>query len=557
MSVQRDLALDKKIESTPSDLLPVDASYTKYSYEKINVSGGNPSNWGPGSNLQFSLPSYDDSVWSLDESYLQLRGKVHVKFSYDVGAGPVTVSVPLSGFSTACIEKFFLSGLLEQVDVSYGGVPIKQLETTNTLYPLVHSVYTLMNSGIKNRGEAESLNFYNGVTTVSDAANEVKLGYHEHREWSVLVDAEWPYNCCVSGDNVNRAVSRGTETVLPFDVQANLANDSVLYKDDYFTKNHQYRSSLILNPTNTQAPTATGGANNNFSDNSVNMLMKLAFPFAETGFKTPANIPLKLNLRRSRDASYQFKGDSLLDAILASGTDITTDEHIITSSYELQIENLDLFVKRQVLSESQRLVLYESPTQLVDMPSWSGQLYDITSSTFTQNVSFLSTPQFVLIALVPYANISPPAQDQFTTLRSCYNTASPREINYQSLYINSSYGRIPEGQPYSACQTAADLGTSYDMRAYREFVKCLKQQNEAVVPFSTWRNNHTWYAFILNTDGGNPMYEASRKERSNITITAQLVKDGAVNWSDYKLVVIGMELNEMLISNLKNVALSV
>jgi hypothetical protein len=518
----------------------------------VTMSSGNPQSWNGGTSISYTCPQYDNSVWDLNESYLE--AKIRFQLKYDSASGTDQV-IPLSGHSNAAIEKFFLSGLLEDAQISYGGTNIEQLVAPPDLYPLLHSVYTMMTRDCdKVKGEAECRNFYNDPVSVvgTTVANQIKLGYQDPAEFNITEDAEWPFNCALGSELGQIPTTRANETHTPFKVQ--LSNFE-LQVPNQITASHEYRRALIANVNNVGVPTAVGPGNNTYQDGVVNVVCKLAFPFCETGYKLPSNIPLKFNFRRSKSVSYTMTGDSQGDAVLSSGTAVTTAADVLRSTYQLTFNDLTLYLKRLTLSENQKMVLYESPSMIYDMPSWSGQTFDLNGSSFNQNVSFRSLPQVVFVGLVPRANISPVAGTHLLKFNSVYNTTPRNQLQFRQLYINSSLGRIPEGEPYAPADSAVSVGCSGSGRAYREFAKAVKMSDKCPIPYKTWLNCAQWFAFILNNSGSNPNWVASRHERSNINIQADLV--GSASLADHVLVVVGAEMYEMLVTGLQNVALAV
>jgi len=289
--------------------------------------------------------------------------------------------------------------------------------------------------------------------------------------------------------------------------------------------------------------------------------MKLKAPFFNDNFKKPANIPCRITLRRGKGNYKTLCGVSQADLLMSTGSTVRNQTEIVNSRYGLQINELNLYVKRLVLSETQKMVLYEQPLMIYDSPFWSAQSFDLTGDSLTQNINFQSLPQLVLVGLVPKRNLvdPDPSPVHFNKRYSVYNTCRPYEKSFRELFINTSYGRIPES-PYQSAFASGSVNTAQSGRAYEEFLKATGLPRHPL-GFKLWSEQHTWYAFILNTDGENPNFEASRKGRSTINVVAGVVDAGAPRGglpnADVSLVVIGMELNQMTIQDLKNVAVSI
>lgn len=553
MSITRDPKVDRNLESHQEDLLPIDVSYTKYQYEKVTPQS-DVTSWNGGSNLVFNAGEYTDSVWDLGESYVELEAALQLNYTSTLHAN---TDVPLSAFSNACLEKFFFSSLLEDVQVQYGNTPVKQIQCPPQLYPLLHSVYTACSSRTAERfGAARSENWLKVDSTLAgaDVEAQAKIDLNripQNRKFSILRDAEWPYNECLSGDS-NDQTFIPTTYGIPVDAYDSLG----FFPPVWNGPGWQYRSSLILPTQNSTYTGSAGAGNGNYQDGYTKMVMKLKVPLADIDKKLPANIPLRFTFRRSRNIGYSVQGLTVSDALFSSGADVVLKSQILDSKYVLKIRNMDLYLKRLTLSADQRMVLYESPSMIYDVPAWSAQQYDLTSNVFTKNVTFESLPSVVLIGLVPKNSISPPSgSTHFSKLTSVFDTTPPNVLTFSSLQLNTSYGRVPE-DPYQPADSNGQLFSAQAMRAYKEFLKALKTEDKAPIPFKTWLNTMQWYAFVLNTNGQNPNYIASRPERSTIQVNANLVgQSGELDANS--VVVIGMELNEMVITGMRNVSLVV
>lgn len=561
MSATRDLTIDSNLVSNNENVLPVEATYTKYTYEKIPVQAGNPQAWLPGSTLVYASPQYDDSVYDLDESYVEAKVRFVGVTSYVDGGGAVqsTSEQPLSGYSTLAVEKYFMSSLLENLEVQYGGTSVRQFETSPSLFPTLHAVYsTVTADDDKVVGNAEPLNFFGTATGAGSVTIDVRNGYNAPREWSTYNDCSHPFNVCQASDSAVLAASRAAQAEgVPFDVQINVAPFSYLPCKQY-SNNHQYRSSLILNPDNTAPPAGTGLINSSYGTGESTIVMKLKIPLADCNKKLPANIPLRFTLRRSRNVALSLCGNAQIDGALSGGTDVTNAN---SSTYDIRFSDFAIYLKRLVLSENAKMVLYEQPSMLYDSPAYSAQQFNLTSNSFNQTVSLTSAPQFVLVGLLPIASLNPNAVSGgfFNKVASVFDTPSTAVIGFNNLYLNTALGRIPE-QPYDPVNSSSGVNrvnVSGSMRAYQEFKKVFKAQNMCPIQYNVWRNVFNWYAFLVNNNGENPQEQANRRERSNINVVAQISPAAGVNLSDYVLVVISQELNQMVVSGLKNVTMFV
>lgn len=555
---------DSKIVATPADLPGVQQTYVKSSFEKVSTTSGNPQLWGPGSTLTYQTPQFYDSVWDLNETYLEMKAKIHVTFTDTPEVGsPANYELPLSGYATAALEKYFLSGLCEQINVSYGDSEIKSFEGPPFCFPTLHALYTTVNSeNDKVLGEAAPLNLAR-VANFASAREDVKAGYSEARAWNVIEDASRPYNICQSCDEGSHFLLRSDDTSLPFDCQANVANFEY-WKAKISGNGHQYRSMLILDPQNVTpgiGPGAPGVPNPAYRDGSQRMLMKFKHPFFEkneTGFKTPANLPIRVTLRKSRDISYVLMGDALTDVILSTGAGYTSATN---ATYRLVIEELDFYFKRLVLSETARTVLYQSPSIIWSQPIFQSHEFDLTSNTLQIPVANVKAPECVWVALMPKASLRPPqlpAGENLQKLVSVYNTSKRSEIAWQSLYLNTAKGQIPEYR-YELAQDSGSVNIAHSMRAYEEFKKSMKYQREqCIIPFRTWVNGYQWFAFIINNDDANPHDETNQSERSNVVINAVLQMPPGANEVDtraaHSLVVVTMESGLVVNDNLKSVS---
>jgi hypothetical protein len=573
MTTTRDVIIDKSLVSQQEDILGQDVTYTQYKYEKIPIQSGNASQWTAGSTLIFQSPQYEDSVWDLNDSYLEAKIRVHAVHTYNVGAGVVgPVSVPLSAFSSCAVEKYLMSGLLENVELQYGGASVQQFDANQKLFPILHSVYsTLTADSDKVIGSARPLNFYDQLQDVGFAPVEVRNEYTYPREWEYYEDAKHPFNVCQSADSALFPKLRTQYTGVPFPIQyrsppvtgGNVpagqfpTNAGKLLPDFTFDANHQYRSSLILTEDNSNPPTGTGPSNSTYTDGQNNVVLKLKIPFAEDGKKKPANAPIRLSLRRNKDISWSLAGDSASDALLSAGSDFVSPANIISSTYEILFDDLNLYAKRLTLAENTRMVLTQMPSLLYDMPAWQAQEFNLTGSSFNANVSFTQVPQLLLIGLIPKSvfNTSPaPPSGKYEKFISSFNTSPSQFMSFSELYVNTPKGKIPENsyQPVNSNGARNAVGS---MRAYEEFTKVQKSMMACPIPYKTWKNNFQWFPFLISSNGENPHYQAEKLERSTLNVVANLV--GKDNVSDHTLVVIGMVLNQMVLSALKSVVMYV
>lgn len=551
---------DSMLVSTPADLSGVQQTYTKASYEKIPLTNGQPQNWTAGSVVGFTTPSFSDSVWDGAETYINLRGKVHATF-YHTTTGAVLQDIPLSGYSTAAVEKYFLSGLCEQISLNYGDSEIKSFEGPPHLFPALHAMYTTLNvPNDKVIGEAQCLNLAPTPDPLQ-TVQAVKTSFFDDREWFLTRDACEPFNICQSADLDNLPGNRNAaSTDVPFDVQLTVAPYS-LYRAHMSNPGHQYRSSLILDSANTANPVGPPAVVNSLHvDSSHEWSMKFYHPFFDKnkdGFKIPANLSLRIDLRRARDISYTLMGDALTDVILSTGALVPqTGPGATSCTYRLVIDQMDLYMKRLVLSETARTVLYQTPSIVWEQPIYTANDYTMTSRVITQPVANVKTPELVLVAMMPKDSLRPPALapgGNFKKFTSVYNTSPRGQIAFRSIYLNTSKGIIPEVR-YEPCYDNLSLNTAQSMRAYREFKKAFKNPEECPIPFKLWVNNYQWYAFLINNDQESPHDETNLSERSNIVVNAVVEPINDAELANHSLVVITMESGLVLDDNMKSVS---
>lgn len=552
MSVARDIAVDPNIEPGQKDLAPIDSSYTNYSYDRVPISSGNPKNWTSANQIvRFMVPTYDDSVYDLDESYLELKARVHVVFN----DGDGDVSNPLHGYSSCAVEKYFMSSLLANLEVTYGGVALNLMDSSPDLFPHLHAVYTtLTNKSTKVIGSARCTNFRRtAATDINDILTNTRNAYAARRNWEVHNDVEWPYNECQYPSVHDEVTARADATNLPFPVQANNATLAYAYYPAFLEDDgHQYRSSLVVNPNSAISPVVNGPTNSLLPDYQLHILMKMKHPFFNTGKKVPANLPLVVSLKKSAGIQWSFMGDAVHDATLSGGIDYTGAGRV-SSKYELNVDDLNLYMKRLTMSQNQLASLSEARNLIYDVRQWHAQPIDLTSTNMNINVSFAGEPQLLLVGLLPTSSINVDttgtAFERFTSL---FDTVPRQQLSFRNLYINSNRGRIPE-TPYESALDVNSAGSAQEMRAWHEFRKAMVRQDDCPISFAAWREVFNWYAFLINDNGENVNGQAIRKGKSNLHLVFDLVGSGTNNLSAYKLVVIDVQQQELVIQDFKQV----
>lgn len=576
MSLSRPVTVDQRLVSNKFKILPEQESYTRYTYERITASGGNAQSWTSGQNLTFRFPQYDDSVWA--DFSVALRLRLNVVGSLDATSGidpPVAVAANLHAYSSVALELAFLSGLLEDLSVSYGGTEIRQFDVPTQLFSLLHMLYTLLTvHDDQYQGDALANN-YLGLFDQSDDAQQTPQGYaksnvEQIRDWTYINESVHPYNLAI-GSVVDQTLFSapalsglgGTQDYFPFQYTVEDSNSAIVnyYQPTVFNSNWQYRSSLIINPGNyTNAPN-NSDENPELQPAVKNVVMTLKSGFFDDGFKKPANIPLTVTLRRGKGDYKILCGSSKADLLMSSGSKYRNQQEVNASSYQLVIDELDLYAKRLVLSETQKGVLYDTPTMIYDMPLWSMQQFDLTGTGSNIQANFTRLPQLMLVALIPKAHLVDPnpSAAHFIKPYSVFTTCRPEEKSFTELYANTSYGRIPSDS-YEPAFAGGSVNTAQSQRAYEEFLKVSKNPRHPL-GFKLWSTQYTWFPFIINGDAENPNSQAVPPGRSSISITYRVTQAaqalGGLDNADVALVVVGMEMNQMIIQDVKNVSMSV
>lgn len=546
------VAFDANLTSKPQDLLPVNDTYTAYSYDKVTATNGQPSLWLHGTDLTFVSNVNRDGVYDFNESYVELDARVHVTFTNDAGGANTPVEIPLSAFSTCAIEKYFFSGLCQRIDVTMGNTPILQLDAPADMWPLVHSLYTTVSWwNDKIVGEADSINLAR-VTTLASALPDVKANLRSQREWNVTRDAEWPFNICQSADSYADPNSRLGATGLPIAVQEDTANFQY-YRPWLENNGHQYRSMMILNSFNNGAPTA-GVTNTNYKDSRLNMTCRLKLPLADIEKKLSANVPYNFNFRRSNSDNWLFMGNALVDATLSSGTAYTNGG---TATYKLVINDMALYLKRLTLTEVAKAELLRQPEQIYNQHYYTVERHDLTSLSLIKNLAYTRTPNVVFGALFLKEDIrnQTPFGASYSRYRSAYNTAPRDNIGISELYLITNNGQIPRIS-YRPSQDELSVNVAQSGRAYREFVKACYNQELCPITFRTWLHSMNWYAFILNESGESPYAENTRTERSGLQLNVSFVLPPGVATSElekYTFVTVSQQTGTISLQNNQNV----
>ena len=585
MSLQREPKVDRRLIGNVESLLQVDTSYTGYSYEEVTPSNG-ADNWGPGQNLTFNLPVYEGVVYDFSDSYWSANVDAFVNGRVDVNGGTdIGPSNPLHGFCNLALETFFNSGLLEDVMVKYGGSTLRQFDTNVDLFPLLHSVYTLFTLvDDQYQGDAMTDN-YLGIYDADDLGQQTPQGFgkslnSQYRSWTILNDSVEPYNVALGSQVPDRVYNESNFDMrpygpaapsilqngggFPFPVsvrQSTFGSATQFRPVGAFNTNWQYRSSLILNPGNTITVTAASPINAELNPVRKSIVMKLKAPFFNDNWKKPANIPIQITFKRSKNDYKLICGNSKADLLMSTGADVRNHGEVINSNYSIRLSDINLYVKRLTLSETQMMVLRQTPLMIYDRPIWHCQSFDLTSSAINKTVDYSITPQLVMCALVPSRNIvdPDPLRTDFEKYYSVYNTCRPYEKSFTELFINTSYGRVPES-PYQPANDDGSINGAQSVRAYNEFLKSMKLSRHPL-GFKLWAEQHTWYCFLLNKDGNSPMRQATKRGKSSINIQARTTQapsaQGGLADNAVKLVVVAMELAQFAIQDLKTVTASV
>lgn len=556
MSLGRPSRTDTNIVSTAEDLNKIDQSYREYSHQRVSVQQGNPQTWSGGSNLVFELPQYSDSVWDLRDAYLDAKVRFQVKFT-PATTGTEVLS-PLPAHNTCAPEEFFLSSLVEDIEVTYGGTVVNGVSAPGNAYPVGHAAYTLMTEdAAHHHGSAINKNFL--IIADDDQARLID----QTRVTDVCADSKNPYNMTLSYDKL--ADEKFFSSAYPFTWQASAVtfalNPSIRY-----SSTQQYLQQLISNGSNYKPAggslPATVLAPEYIKPYVVNCVMKLKVPMFDNNHKYPANLPLRVTLRRSRSPYLSLTGFAEADAWLVTGTgvgaglgDPYNSNTFSAAAYDIKFEALDLYVKRLVMSDSQREVLYSVPSLQYDLMNWQVQLHNPTGLSINHNLNFQSRPTLVMVGLVPNNSFEIPTITKFDKTNSIFHTSSRDKIGFSRLYINSNLGKIPEND-YRPIGSDGQLDPQQEGRAYQQFKKACRNQM-AVVPYFAWANNYNWYCFIVNSDDSNPQYTAEDVDRTTINITAELNEVVPNERNNHKLVVIGVSQNVLSVTNFSSVVVNV
>lgn len=553
MSLGRLPTSDSKIISTAEDLNRINESYREYAYQKVSTVEGNAQSWTASSNIAFQCPQYDGDFWGLKDFYLEAEVEFKVIFSTATNS----YESALHAFSSCAPEEFFFSSLLESIEVTYGGVPINGVSAPSNLYPVAHSVYTLMteDAGL-HHGSAEITNFRR-MANVNDGRT-----INQQKAYSIFSDSKNPYNMTLSydkhGDNL-----QFSQWV--FDYQ-NSTNNEINFNNRY-TSTQKYLQTLIHNTANLVPATPAGVVIPSLvKPYSVNMVMKCKVPLFDQDHKLPANLPLRVTLRRSKDVHYSVTGDAVSDTYMAIGTDLgatyaTVANALTSASYKINVKALDLYAKRYVLSDSQREVVQAVPNLQYDLFHWQAQQHNLTGKNFFQNLNFQSRPTLLMVGLVPKQSLNVPSyfDGKFNKSQSIFHTSDRAEIAFSRIYIETNRGKLPLSE-YRPTLSNGDPDPAQSGRAYEQFKKANRNQM-AVVPYQAWSSNYNWYTFIINADDRNPQYNASPVDRTTVAVTADVHVGRGLDEADvlpeHTIVVIAMTQNVLSVVNYSSVTVNV
>ena len=548
---------DSNIISTAEDLHRIDQSYREYDYQRVTPQEGAPSNWAPGSNLTYNLPQYNDSMYDGRDFLVDGVARFEVDFTPAVGTKiGVKQTIPLHAYHTCAPEEFFFSGLLENLEAYYGGVKINGVSAPSNLFPTAHSVYTML---------TEDAAQYHGSAEIRNLAyivdNDESRLIDNRPMVDVKSDSKNPYNMTLCYDKLG---DPSISSVWPFAWQDGTTKE--LNPNNEYNSTQKYLQQLISNDSNYN-PSGPGtdllnGAN--VKAYKVHFTAKLKLPMLDSKYKYPANSPMRIVMRRSKDPKFYLSGYSDLDAWLSTGTDggalatITgtplNNTNFTNSTYKVTFETLDLYAKRLVMTDSQREILYSVPSLQYDLQHYQAQTHNLTGDNITFTFNFESRPTLALVALVPAASINVPSYTKFEKRVSNFHTSPNSEIGFTRIKMNTNLGQIPENEYIFVDGDIPDPQQSG--RAYEQFKKVCRNQL-SVVPYQAWTENYQWIPFVINGDDSNPAYNATPVDRTSISLSAAIYRAPNVELLDHVLVVIGVCQNVLSVTNFSNIVVNV
>jgi hypothetical protein len=540
-SINENVAVDKFLESNQTNLLPVDASYTGYEYEKITSSTA-PGNWSGGVRAEFTFPQFEDSVWDTNDLYIDCVADIKLKTSTGAEGYP-------SPYATVAIEQMFTSGLLENQQINYGGIDLQNMQSPSDSFPYLSGVYTLINNkSVHTGGNARVLQWIpaDGTPVSAGTFNAgTSREFYRLRRNDIINDAEDPYDL---------SVDKCYQDAIPVEENSfvTAVYDGTTPEKYMSWLNSGYIYRNLHTAGDKEVPAAAATVTNGYK---LRFLMKIKDGFLNNSYKKPANIPLKISLTRNRNIGYALCGRADLDQTISrvtAGTDPT---------YTLKFDRMDMYCKRLFLSQNQLQVYRSSSLLMYDVPRWTIQVFNLAPSTgvTTQSININSNwtkkPETLFAAIVPNASLNPQLSGTgvFEKTTSSFSSSNRRLIDFEELSINTSIGQIPK-HPY---QLRDKVSATHNMagvkRAYEDFKKACADPDKCIT-FSQWFENMRIYGFIINNDQANPHTQNSHPSRSTINVLGTVYTDDAgVSLADYSLVLIGMYYARLGVSDFKSV----
>lgn len=552
--MNENITVDGFLEANQTNLLPVDTSYSGYEYEKVTSSTA-PGSWTEGVRAEFSFPQYEDSVWDTESMYIDCVARLEI-LSDDGSAR----CFPMS-YSTVAIEQMFTSGLIESSEVNYGGIDLQNIQGPTNVYPYLNGVYTLVNNKSNRTSGSARINnlvVYDGPDdffTLREAISGNVFPFYRTKHTDVYEDAADPYNLSVDKSyQITPFVGPGRILhAAPFDCYryGGTPAELVWNRSDLlsgYVYRQKYANSDEVVPVDPL--TVPNGY-------KLRFLMKPKDGFLNSPYKKPANIPFKWSITRCRNLRWALCGHANHDARLAALADSAAQQ---AQTYQITFERMDLYCKRLFLTQNQISVYRSNPLLMYDVPRWSAQVFNLTSSTINQNTNWTKKPEALFAAIVPNASLQPTTTavgTLFQKFESAFSSARKDILDFRSLYINTSIGQIPKHayELFSQAGSGGRWSQEGVKRAYEDFKKACASPDDCI-SFSQWFDNMRIYGFIINTDQANPHTENSHPSRSTINVVAELTDSDPGVLSANSLVLIGMYYGRVGISDFKSVFLT-
>lgn len=592
MSVEN-ISVDKFIESNASNLLPVDGSYSGYEWEKV-TSSTSPADWLGGVRAEFRLPRYDNSVWDTSSMYIDCVAEITVKDNTPQSTAPHPAQhynpMPTTAYSNVALEQAFTSGLVEDTEVNYGGIDLQNLQSPSRTYPYLLAAYTLINNeGLHTGGSAKcsSLPAMPIVAPITVANSDLftymnALLTCEHttrREDLIYKDADDPFDLCIDQDpqkGIPVALSQSSMfrsknfRAFASDIEATSADDYIGTNSvalgsirSSLSSGYMYRNAAVRNVApypEVNQPIPTILYNDEVKGNKTRFLFKLKDPFLNSPYKKPANIELRVSLTRNRNIAYALCGEALFDEVLSqmTTTGSTLQAYNADATYQIIFNRMDMYCKRQFMTQNQLSVFKSSNLLTYDVPRYSIQTFSLNGQTsVNENINFTKAPQAVWISIVPDNNLNGyagnPAKNGpgFVKYNSAYSSSDRDFFDFSELAINTAVGQIPK-ERYQLRDTVAGLHYNAGIqRAYKDFINTLKAPDKSI-SFQQWFENMRIYGFTINSNGDNVHFENSYPARSTINVVGEIYSDGTSQLA-HTMVVIGMYYARVGVADHKSV----